>query len=247
MCDAFPAARDRPGLIGHGTEAISAARHGDRQPRPRRRRGRPCGGATAARQALPDAIEVVEHDGEATSLLEWIGDADAAVLIDACASGAPAGTVHRFDAAAGPLPRDRFGLSTHGFGLAEAVELGRALGRLPPACVVYAIEGLSFEAGAPLSPAVAGRRSPRWSTASGASSTSRRAAMHEASLMAGLMRRIEEIAAAEGARRVIVVSVWLGALSHMSAEHFAEHFEHGSQAPSPKGARLEVTTIRRHR
>jgi len=55
---------------------------------------------------------------------------------------------------AATLPRHAFGLSTHGLGLAEAIELARALGALPPRCVVYAIEGASFEAGAPLTPAV---------------------------------------------------------------------------------------------
>ncbi|NIO41581.1 MAG: hydrogenase maturation nickel metallochaperone HypA, partial [Burkholderiales bacterium] len=48
--------------------------------------------------------------------------------------------------------------------------------------------------------------------------------MHEASLIMGLMRKIEAVARAEGARRVVSVAVWLGALSHMSKQHFAEHF-----------------------
>ena len=46
-------------------------------------------------------------------------------------------------------------MSSHGLGLHQAIELARALGQLPGRCVVYAIEGASFEAGAPLSPAVA--------------------------------------------------------------------------------------------
>ncbi len=46
-------------------------------------------------------------------------------------------------------------MSSHGLGLAEAVELARALGQLPRSCVVYAIEGESFAVGAPLSPPVA--------------------------------------------------------------------------------------------
>ena len=37
--------------------------------------------------------------------------------------------------------------------------------------------------------------------------------------MTGLMRQVREIAAAEGAQRVVKVTVWLGALSHMSADH----------------------------
>jgi len=65
--------------------------------------------------------------------------------------------------------------------------------------------------------------------------------MHEASLMTSLMRRIGEVAAAEGARRITGVSVWLGALSHMSAAHFAEHFNEAACGTLAEGARLHVT------
>ncbi len=65
--------------------------------------------------------------------------------------------------------------------------------------------------------------------------------MHEASLISGLMRRIDTIARADGARRVTGISVWIGALCHMSAEHFAEHFEHASSGTIAEGARLDVT------
>jgi hydrogenase nickel incorporation protein HypA/HybF len=65
--------------------------------------------------------------------------------------------------------------------------------------------------------------------------------MHEASLMSGLMRRIDEVAKAEGAIRIVGVSVWIGALSHMSAEHFAEHFERAAAGSVAEGARLDVT------
>lgn len=64
--------------------------------------------------------------------------------------------------------------------------------------------------------------------------------MHEASLMENLMQRIGEIAEAEHARRVTGVSVWLGALSHFSEEHFAEHFERASNGTIAAGARLNV-------
>lgn len=65
--------------------------------------------------------------------------------------------------------------------------------------------------------------------------------MHEASLMASLMNRIEEIARAENAQRVIGVSVWLGALSHMSEAHFIEHFEGAAAGTIAEGAELEIT------
>ena len=104
---------------------------------------------------LPPAVEIVEHDGEASTLLACIKGAATACLIDACASAAPAGTIRRFDVGATPLPQGTFNVSTHGLGLPEAVELARALGQLPARCIVYAIEGGAFELGAPLSPPVA--------------------------------------------------------------------------------------------
>ena len=65
--------------------------------------------------------------------------------------------------------------------------------------------------------------------------------MHEATLMKGLMRRIEEIAKEQQAERVVGVSVWLGALSHMSPAHFAEHFEEASLGTIAEGAKLKAT------
>jgi hydrogenase nickel incorporation protein HypA/HybF len=65
--------------------------------------------------------------------------------------------------------------------------------------------------------------------------------MHEASLMNGLMQRIDEIAHAENATRVVAVSVWLGALSHMSEAHFIEHFERAAKGTVADGARLDIT------
>ncbi len=65
--------------------------------------------------------------------------------------------------------------------------------------------------------------------------------MHEASLMTGLMRRIDEVSQRENAARVVAVSVWLGALSHMSPEHFAEHFVEAVRGTIAEGARLHTT------
>jgi hydrogenase nickel incorporation protein HypA/HybF len=64
--------------------------------------------------------------------------------------------------------------------------------------------------------------------------------MHEASLIANLMHRIDEIARAENARRIVGVSVRLGALSHLSAEHFAGHFEQAAVGTIAEDAKLDV-------
>lgn len=122
------------------------------------RRGDDAAGRAVARRLrgmLPAEVEIAEADGEATALLAWLEGTGEAYLVDACASGAAPGTVRRFDVAGAPLPQDAFGLSTHGFGLSEAVELARALGQLPRRCIVYAIEGRTFEIGAPMSVPVA--------------------------------------------------------------------------------------------
>jgi hydrogenase nickel incorporation protein HypA/HybF len=64
--------------------------------------------------------------------------------------------------------------------------------------------------------------------------------MHEAHLMKSLMKQIEDIAKAEEAKAVTAIQVWLGALSHMSASHFTEHFEEASVGTIAEGAELEI-------
>jgi hydrogenase maturation protease len=121
-------------------------------------RGDDAAGPAAARQLrelLLRGVEVIEHLGEATALLAQMDGAASVFLIDACASGAPAGTIHRFDVGATVVPDVALRLSTHGFGPAMAIELAMTLGQLPHRCIVYAIEGASFDPGAPLSPHVA--------------------------------------------------------------------------------------------
>lgn len=107
--------------------------------------------ARMLKRTLPLDVEVVEHNGETTSLLSCLQDADLAILIDACTCMTSAGTVLRFDARTGALPNAKFNVSTHGLGLAEAIELARSLDQLPTRCIVYAVVGEVFEPGAPLS------------------------------------------------------------------------------------------------
>jgi len=100
-------------------------------------------------------VALLEVEQEPTRLLDAWAGADVALVVDAAASGAPPGTVHRFDASDDPVPARVFRSSTHAFGVGDAVELARTLGRLPRRIVVFGIEGADFGAGAPLSDAVA--------------------------------------------------------------------------------------------
>lgn len=69
------------------------------------------------------------------------------VVVDAANSGAKAGTIHRLSLDVTPLPRELARCSSHGTGLAEAIELARILGKLPRQLVIYAIEAHSFKPG----------------------------------------------------------------------------------------------------
>lgn len=92
--------------------------------------------------------------GETADLLDWWMDDDEVRVIDAISSGQKPGTVLRIDAHQRELPSERFRGSSHAFGLAEAIELGRAMDELPQRLIVYGIEGLSFEPGQTLTPPV---------------------------------------------------------------------------------------------
>lgn len=64
--------------------------------------------------------------------------------------------------------------------------------------------------------------------------------MHEFSLINDLMRKITTIAREQGAKKVVSVKVKLGALAHISPDHFREHFEEAAGGTVAAGARLEV-------
>jgi hydrogenase maturation protease len=111
-------------------------------------RGDDAAGLLVARRLRALGIPAIEHGGEGLALLEsWSGAAHV-ILVDAVRTGANAGAVTVWDASAKPVTRDAFSVSTHAFGVAEAIELGRTLGRLPASLIVYGIEATRFEAGA---------------------------------------------------------------------------------------------------
>lgn len=94
-----------------------------------------------------DGIDIITHSGEGASLMEaWLGY-DRVVIVDACQSGAALGTKYRFDCTNEKIPTKFFRYSTHAFGVAEAIETARALGRLPARSTVLGVEGNSFEPG----------------------------------------------------------------------------------------------------
>lgn len=107
--------------------------------------------ARRLRGRLPSGVRIVEVSGGGTALLDTWKDAATVVIVDAVQSGARPGTIHRLDAHAGQIPSSYFHCSTHAFNVAEAVELARALGQLPPCMIVFGIEGKDVTPGIGLS------------------------------------------------------------------------------------------------
>lgn len=103
----------------------------------------------------PDSpVRIYETHGEGTTVMEAWQDADVAILVDAVHSGAEPGSLHRFEAQEHEIPRHFLHASTHTFGVAEAIELARALRQLPPCLIVYGIEAASFTVGGTVSSVV---------------------------------------------------------------------------------------------
>ena len=64
--------------------------------------------------------------------------------------------------------------------------------------------------------------------------------MHELSLLSDLLRKITSVAQEQNAEKVVSIQVKLGALCHLSADHFREHFSHTVCGTVAEGARLDI-------
>ena len=119
--------------------------------------GNPTRGDDAAGLEVARRVRRVEAHQEANGSYElmevWEG-ADEVIVVDAAKSGAPPGTVHRFDAHDEPLPGGILATSTHSVGVTETIEMARSLGRLPDRVVVYGIEVSALTPGTGLSAVV---------------------------------------------------------------------------------------------
>jgi hydrogenase maturation protease len=108
------------------------------------------------RDSVPRGVTVLEHDGESARLMEAWAGADMVYLVDAAHANAEGGKIFRFEAHRERLPAELFGLSTHAFGVAEAIELARNLDELPVGMIVYGVQGKRFDHTSDLSPEVDG-------------------------------------------------------------------------------------------
>jgi hydrogenase maturation protease len=111
--------------------------------------------ARRLKTVLSLSVRVIEHHGEGASLMEaWDGFREV-ILVDAVRSGGSLGTLFRLDASSEKIPTQFFNYSSHDFGVAEAIETARLLGRLPARMILFGVEGGNFGMGESMSPEVA--------------------------------------------------------------------------------------------
>ena len=96
----------------------------------------------------------VVSPAEPVDLLDDGAAAELFVVVDAVRTGKRPGALMVRDADREPLPEWDGSGGTHALGLDAAVELLRALGRMPRKLVLIGVEADTFETGAPLSPLV---------------------------------------------------------------------------------------------
>ena len=103
-------------------------------------------GVLVAKRLREFGIAADIQPGSAFELVEsWYRDEDV-ILVDAVLTGSPVGTVHVWSGKALKVPSNPQ-ISSHGFGVAEAINLARILQLLPKTLTVYGIEGKNFGIG----------------------------------------------------------------------------------------------------
>lgn len=106
----------------------------------------------AGTQSASGQLQITALDRPGAALIsEWQG-ADAVILIDAVRSGATPGTLHCF--APDRLDTGTAATSSHGLGIAAALELAQTLDEIPDRLYLYGIEIDPSHTGENLSPEV---------------------------------------------------------------------------------------------
>lgn len=108
-----------------------------------------------AKEDFPQ-VEIAESPGTGSALPDAWKNAIRVIIIDAVVTGGPPGTIYRFDAheLGATLPVSHSS-TTHGWGLSEALAMGKVFQNLPPVLIIYGIEGKNFGLGEAVSPEVA--------------------------------------------------------------------------------------------
>lgn len=99
-------------------------------------------------QLLGEMIEAKECMGDAAELIELWDGKKVVYLVDAiCTTPHEMGKIYRIDALKEEFPISNRASSSHVLGLAEALQLGHILNRLPHKFIIYGVVGIDFGPG----------------------------------------------------------------------------------------------------
>lgn len=120
-------------------------------------RGDDAAGLLAARllreSNLPDTVHIEALCGDGVTLMHAWENADSVTIIDAVDATLPPGTILTIDPWRQPPPSRVF-VSSHLFGLAEAMQISMSFGDFPRMAVIYGIQGGSFRMNTGVTPPV---------------------------------------------------------------------------------------------
>jgi hydrogenase maturation protease len=112
--------------------------------------------ASRLASTLPSSVNVLAGLDDPLELIDAWEHVPLAIVIDAVVSDAAVGTIHELEVS-GRLPSMFRRLSTHLFSVAQVIELGAVLDRMPDRIVVIGVEAADVTQGRlELTPAVAG-------------------------------------------------------------------------------------------
>lgn len=118
-----------------------------------RDRGDDAAGILVVRRLRECGVEAREHVSDGLALIDAWSEAEYVILIDTVITGAPPGTISGAMGADAAVLRSAT-TSSHSFDVAAAIELARALDRMPGSLKIYGIEGCAFELGTEPQPVV---------------------------------------------------------------------------------------------
>src|ERR1700687_1242136 len=107
-------------------------------------------GVMVAERVRELGVQAEISSGESLALIEAWSQADDVILVDAVVTGEPVGKGWLWDGGK-VTTHGSISISTHGYGVAEAIKLGRILDRLPKGLRVFGNEGRDFDFGSEIS------------------------------------------------------------------------------------------------
>ena len=101
----------------------------------------------ALQQKTPPHVLIAKSRADVGELLSYFETNRIVYLIDACIADQSADTWKRLDALQEKINFERPQTSTHGFSVAQAIDLAKILGKLPSKLIIYAIFASRYSIG----------------------------------------------------------------------------------------------------